>query len=55
MNVDEFKKLAEARAGETHFTITMHQARQLKKHIDRLQQPKAQPSSEPVDLHGGDF
>ena len=55
MTVDEFKKLVEARAGEKNFTITMHQARQLKKHIDRLQQPKAQPSSEPVDLHGADF
>ena len=53
--MDEFKKLVEVRAGEKNFTITMHQARQLKKHIDRLQQPKAQPINEPVDLHGGDF
>ena len=57
MTVDEFKKLVDSRASMPNFVMTMHQARLLKKNIERLQHPQDQStaSKEQVDLHGGDF
>ena len=57
MTVDEFKKLVDSRAQMPNFVMTMHQARLLKKNIERLQQPTehAVNTKQQVDLHGGDF